>query len=202
MRIVLQVFLLLNLVLLSSSLAKADTITFEGLGEGTSVTNQFSGVLFSNATVLTAGTTLNEFEFPPSSGANVVFDNGGPLSIAFLAPVLSVGGHVTYATQLTITLYDASDNVIGTFTSAFNNNMALSGDLGSQFNEIFSFSFASGISRMTISGNPVGDSFTLDDLTFSQSASEVPEPASIVLILTGGSVLLRFRKRFSRNPRV
>jgi hypothetical protein len=195
-----RLFLLSILVLISSSLAKADTITFEGLGDGTSVTNQFSSILFSNAIVLTAGASLNEFEFPPNSGANVVFDNGGPVSITFGSPVSGVSGFFTYVTQLTITAYDSSDNIIGTLTSAFNDNTALSGDPGSQFNEFLSFSVVSGISRITISGDPAGGSFTLDDLTFTQSASEVPEPGSILLILTGGSVLLGFRKRFSRNP--
>lgn len=193
-----RLFLLALLVLISSSLAKADTVTFEGLGDGTSVTNQFAGVLFFNATILTAGASLNEFEFPPNSGTNVVFDSGSPLSITFASPVSSVGGYFTYATQLTIIAFDASDNVLGTLTSTFNNNMGLSGDAGSQFNEFLTFSFA-GISRITILGDPAGGSFTLDDLTFTPAVSEIPEPTSIVLLLTGGGILLRYRKRFSRK---
>ncbi len=195
-----RLFLLSILVLLSSSLAKADTLTFEGFGEGTSVSNQFPLALFLNTTILTAGSSLNEFEFPPVSGANVVFDDGGPMSITFLSPVSSVGGYFTYATQLTLIAYDASDNVIGTLTSSFNNNLALSGDPGSQSNEFLSFSVVSGISRITITGDPGGGSFTLDDLTFTQAVSAVPEPGSIILLLTGGGVLLGFRKRFSRTP--
>ena len=46
------------------------TLDFESLSDGDAVTNQFigEGVTFSNASILTAGVSLNEFEFPPKSG--------------------------------------------------------------------------------------------------------------------------------------
>jgi hypothetical protein len=181
-------FLLLLLLLFSTSLAKADVITFEGLSDGTAVTNQFSNLLFLNATVGTAGISLNEFEFPPHSGNNVVFDAGGPMSISFAAPVTDVAGFFTYSTRITITAFDASNNVIGTLTSAFNNNTALSGDSGSHPNELLSFSVVSGISRITITGTLGGNLFTLDDFT----AEAIPEPASLYLLLGGGLTLLTF----------
>jgi hypothetical protein len=45
--------------------AQADpvTIDFEGLTDSTAVTTQYSGLIFINATILTAGVSLNEFEF-------------------------------------------------------------------------------------------------------------------------------------------
>lgn len=188
--------LLLLLMAVSTTISKASPITFEGLTDGTAVTNQFSNLLFLNATIATAGTSLNEFEFPPHSGSNVVFDSGGPMSISFLVPVTSVSGFLTYGTQLTITAFDASNNVLGTLTSAFNNNEALSGDAGSHSNEFFSFSVVSGISRITISGDPLGGSFTLDDLTFN-TAAPMPEPASLFLLLGafGGLSIFRLRRR-------
>lgn len=196
MRLLRCSFLLL-LIAVSTSAAKADTITFEGLTDGTAVTNQFSNLLFLNATVATAGISLNEFEFPPHSGSNVVFDSGGPISISFLVPITSVSGFFTYGTQLTITAFDASNNVLAALTSAFNNNQALSGDTGSHPNEFLSFSVVSGISRITISGDPSGGSFTLDDLTFNTAAAPVPEPASLSLLLgaLGGLCIGRLRKQ-------
>ena len=187
------------ILLFSPSLAKADSITFEGLGDGLTLSNQFSNLLFLNATVATAGVSLNEFEFPPLSGSNVVFDSGGPMTISFLVPVSGVGGYFTYTTQLTITAFDSSNNVIGNLTSAFNNNLALSGDSGSHPNEFVSFGVLSGIGRITISGAPGGGSFTLDDLTFNSQTTAVPEPSAILTLLTGGGLLLRVANRVRRR---
>ncbi len=67
----------------------ATTIDFEGLNDGDAVTTQFAaqGVIMSNSTVLTAGASLNEFEFPPASGINVAVDDGGPLTLTFSVPI-------------------------------------------------------------------------------------------------------------------
>src|ERR1019366_8377021 len=76
------------------------TIDFEGLPDSTILTNQYPGVTFSNAVILTAGISLNEFEFPPFSGSNVASDNGGPLSIAFASPATAFGGYFTHTVPL------------------------------------------------------------------------------------------------------
>lgn len=164
----------------------AGTIDFEGLADSSSVTNQFPGLLFSNATVLTAGVSLNEFEFPPQSGDNVVFDDGGPISILFSVPVLSFSGYFTYLAQLTLTAYDSSDNVLGSITSSYLSNLVLSGDPGSIPNELLELAFAGGISKVTISGDLGGGSFTLDDVTV---ATAVSEPSTFYLMLTGSLAL-------------
>jgi hypothetical protein len=187
-------FLPLSLILFSTSIARADVITFEGLSDSTSVNTQYLNLVFSNATAITSDVTLNEFEFPPNSGVNVVFDDGGPMSITFTTPVLSVGGYFTYSTRITIVAYDAANIPIATMTSAFDNNEALSGDPGSQPNEFIVFSMPSGISRITITGSLTGSSFVMDDLTFTA----IPEPGTIFLLLTGSGMLAAFRKRFHR----
>ena len=46
----------------------ATTIDFEGLADSDTVTTRFPGLTFTNATVLTAEISLNEFEFPPQLG--------------------------------------------------------------------------------------------------------------------------------------
>jgi hypothetical protein len=62
-------FLLLAWFLAWPQLLSADIVlNFEGLPDGTVVTTQFAGMVFSNATVATGGISLNEFEFPPHSG--------------------------------------------------------------------------------------------------------------------------------------
>jgi hypothetical protein len=182
--------LLVVLLAVSAIPVWADTtvITFEGLGDGTVVTNQFSGVTFSNATVLTAGISLNELEFPPESGTNVVFDDGGPMSISFATPLTSFSGFFTYAEQLTLIGFDGFGNVVGTTFSAFDSNLALSGEPGSTPNELLQVSFAGGISSVMIEGDPGGGSFVLDDATLT-TQSAVPEPGSFFLLCAGSACL-------------
>src|SRR5580698_6525806 len=81
----------------------ADTIIdFESLNDGDLVTNQYPGLTFSNTIVLSAGISLNEFEFPPHSGTNVVSDNGGPMTITFFPPIQSFSGYFTYSVPLKV----------------------------------------------------------------------------------------------------
>jgi hypothetical protein len=189
------IFLLLIFV---PSVVMADpiTINFEGLADGARVTNQIPGLMFMNATTITSGISLNEFEFPPHSGTNVVFDDGGAMSVTFASPVTSFSGYFTHTVRLTLSAYDSNNNLLLSTTSVFTNNLALSGDLGSHSNELIFLSFVNGISRITIVGDPSGNSFTMDDMTVSNSAA-VPEPSAIILFLTGSAALLIFGKRRS-----
>lgn len=165
--------------------ASATAINFDSLSDLDAVTTQFSGLTFSNTTAATAGITLNEFEFPPRSGANVVFDNGGAITIVFEGLQTTVGGFFTYAAQLTFTGFDVLNFVVGIDTSDFNSNLAISGDPGSSPNEFLEVLFAGGIKKVTIQGDLTGDSFTLDDLTFTGQITSVPSPATVVLIGVG-----------------
>ena len=89
--------------------------------------SQFAGLTFFGATNVTAGISLNEFDYPPRSGANVVFDNGGSISISFAADVHSFGGYFTSRAPLTLTAFDAGSNVLGFVTSLFASNFDSSG---------------------------------------------------------------------------
>ena len=159
---------------------------FDGLADSTSLTNQLAGPVlgFSNATVIKAGVSLNEAEFPPKSGDGVVFDDGGAISINFAAPVFSVSGYFTYASELSLRAFDSFNNQLGaTVTSHYISNLALSGDAGSSANEPLSFADAGGaIARVEITGAIAGGSFVLDDLTVD-SGNTVPEPQTLLLAL-------------------
>lgn len=149
---------------------------FESLADGATVTNQIAGLAFTDTIALTAGTTLNEIDFPPQSGSKVVSDDGGAISIVFSALASSVGAYFTYVAPLTIAAYDAADLLIGSITSAAGDN------LGSP-NEFISFADAGGrISRVVITGDLLGGSFTMDDLTVD-SLVTVPEPGTAALVL-------------------
>jgi hypothetical protein len=179
---------------------RADIIDFESLSDLESVTNQFPGLTFTNTTVVTAGISVNELELPPHSGIHEVFDDGGPISIAFSGPVLSFGGYFTYLEPLTLTAFDAASNLVSSAASAYSTNDVLFGDSGSSPNEFLQVSFAGGISRVVIAGDPLGTSFTMDDVTYTPASTPVPEPASFVFLLTAAVAMFAARGRHPFSP--
>jgi hypothetical protein len=136
------------------------------------------GVVFSGATILTAGISLNETEFPPHSGTNAAFDDGKPVTLAFLFPVAGFSAYFTHLSPLTLSYYDSLGNLGGSVQSAFSSNLVLSGDSGSMPNELLTLSSASGFSRVVMEGDPGGSSFVFDDVTFHA----VGEPAGFFLL--------------------
>jgi hypothetical protein len=50
------------------------TLNFEGFPDSTILTTQYACVTFSNAIMLAAGISLNEFEFAPRSAADIISD--------------------------------------------------------------------------------------------------------------------------------
>jgi len=154
--------------------AHAGYVDFEGFADNDSISTQISGLTFSDATALTAGVTLNEIEFPPHSGSNVIAVFGGTLTISFNAPINLVSGYISYATATgaTLSLYDINNALLA---DAFFPAPAAQNNIVS--NQFISFSI-SGIQAMAVSldgNNP----FTFDDLAF------IPEPASHMLIAIG-----------------
>jgi hypothetical protein len=185
-------YLLVALILMFAAspalFADIAVIDFEGLSDGTFVTTQFPGVTFSNAIIATAGISLNELEFPPKSGVNVVIDFGGPISVSFATPISTFEGFFTYLEPVTIQGFDASDNLLGSSSSLFSNNLACldgppcSGDPGSSPNEPIQLDSAGNISSVVITGDPAGFSFALDDVTYSSGPITVtPEPKLVLL---------------------
>jgi len=169
--------------------ARADTVLdFESLDDLTSVTTQYAGVIFSNATVFQAVSDLNQLDFPAHSGTNVVVDVGGPMSITFSTAVEGFGGYFTYTEPLTLEAFDASQNLLATVQSGFSTNIGTAGDPGSSPNEFLAINTQSLIAEIVITGDPLGSSFTLDDATITTSASSVPEPnlfSPLVVMLAG-----------------
>ena len=180
--------------------ANVITLDFEGFPDGTVLSTQYPNVTFSNAIILSSGISLNEFEFPPHFGTNIVSDDGGSMFISFATPILSFSGYFTYAQPLILQAFDTSSNQIANAASVFSNNMALSGDPGSSPNEFIQLSFAGGISGLRITGDAAGGSFVLDDMTYSTGAvSSVPEPSSGSLLVLPCCLMavLLIRRRLS-----
>jgi hypothetical protein len=59
--------------------ADSVTINFEGFADGTVITTQYTGLGFLNATIATAGVSLDELDFPPHSGVNAFLPKLHPL---------------------------------------------------------------------------------------------------------------------------
>jgi len=191
--------------------ASAATITFEtrsnGLTpfvEGDSVGGEFlatSGITLTNATIVTP--SLNTFVFdaesPAHSGLNVVIDDGGPLSIVFASPVSAVSGYFTYFAPLTLQAFDISNAPLAPVLSAFAGNY---GSSGNPVNELLAITFAPGISRVLLTGDPAGGSFTFDDLTYTvaNGGPQVPEPATLWMLCLGGLYLGWRRGRDRASP--
>jgi hypothetical protein len=172
------------LLLFSQNLAQAGVLlNFDGLADSTGLTTQFPGLTFSSAAVITSGITLNELEFPPHSGNNVVFDDGGPMTISFAPPVQSFSGYFTYSEPLTIRAFNASSVQVATVASHFSSNEALSGVPGSSPNESLQVSSSGGIARVTLTADPAGSSFTLDDLSYTGFSTSVPTLSPLGLLL-------------------
>jgi hypothetical protein len=176
------VSLLLLTLMMCLAPAFADSIDFEDLSDSTAIDSNYAslGVVFQNATILTAGLSLNELEFPPSSGVNVAFDATGPVTLTFTTPVTSFTAIFTYAQSLALTGFDSLDNPVATTGSLFDSNFTSSGN---PTNELIAVNFGGGISTITIVGNAFGGSFTFDDVSFTPAqVVSVPEPDMISLL--------------------
>lgn len=197
--------LILCIVLVPLVAADSVVLDFEGFPDNAVLTTQYPGVTFSNAIILTAGISLNEFEFPPHSGRNVASDNGGPMSIAFASPIQSFSGYFTYLEPLTLTAFGDEGSQVAITHSLFSNNLAClagppcSGDSGSSPNELLQVSFPGGISRVNIAGDPSGGSFVIDDTNLAVTTVATPEPNTLILLMIAAAIGALSRKRQQSN---
>jgi hypothetical protein len=183
---------------LLAPVARADsapiTIDFENLSDSTYVGSTYAsqGIIFNGAVVLTAGISLNDLEFPPHSGTNVAFDANGPITLSFLTPISSFSAFFTYLSPVTVTGFDALNQTVATTQSLFSANNVSTGNAP---NELIQLNDPSGISQVTLAGDPAGDSFVFDDVTFTQiSFTTVPEPGTLTLLALSLFVMVLFHK--------
>jgi hypothetical protein len=194
------IFFLLLAALVPARMSEAGfVIDFEGLADEEAVTNQFSGlgVTFSGqVAALQAGASLNEQEFPPHSGVNVIGSDLGQIDVAFTTPQASVGAFVTYSGPVTFTAFNAQNAVVATAGSALTSNTVSSGNTP---NESITLAF-SGITHVTIAGPP-GD-FTVDDLTGTPvTVTPAPEPGVVALAVLALATTAIWPLRAARQRR-
>jgi hypothetical protein len=167
------------------------TFDFEGLTDLSELGAQLGGPLgisFTNAVVLTAGASLNEIDFPPQSGAQVVSDLLGPMTLSFGSTITSFTGYFTYTEQLTLTaLFQGA--VVGQILSAPGSNIVTLGGTPNEFLTLSGFNF----DTLLVTGNAGGGSFTLDVAT-ADFLENVPEPSTLTLAGIGMLSLWRYRR--------
>ncbi len=100
----------------------APVLDFEGRAQAEWLTTQYQpslGVTFTNAqTAVVPG--WNYQQYPPHSGVTVAMNaNGLPTFVDFAAPITSFAGYFTYYNPLTLTGYDAGNNVVATASSLY-----------------------------------------------------------------------------------
>lgn len=178
-------------------------VDFELFADLDVLTTQIAGASFTNAVVLSSGATggsLNELDFPPRSGDNVIFDSGASISISFTTPLQAFSAYLTYVAPVTLSAFDAAGNSLGSVSTLFGSNYVSGGGTP---NELIALSEIGLISRIELLGAGTGGSFVLDDLTFDTDDTvnaRVPEPGTLLLFGVGLAAasrarFLRFRSR-------
>jgi hypothetical protein len=157
--------------------ANAALIDFESLGIDEFVTDQFAaqGILFGNAVTLVAGISLNEIDFPPSSGTNVISGlEFGPLMATLPLGASHVSLQLTTGVPAAVRFFDALDALLG--------ESLVSENLGS--NTLVSFDSLTPISSVSIGDEMFGSAFflTVDDF---ETAAQAPEPSLLLLMAAG-----------------
>jgi len=165
--------------------AHATLLNFEDLPDLVSVGDFYAsqGIHFSNAISLTAGYSLNEIDYPPSSGLVAIGDDQGPIEITFDQAMQNIFADFTYGSQLTFSAYDASNTLLGSFMSSDFSNLGSS--------QLINIGY-SGVRSLIIAGNVNGE-FIMDNLNFE--TAPVPEPTSLILISSGLLSLIGFKRK-------
>lgn len=163
---------------------KAIPIGFEGYMDSYALTDEIAGVSFSGGTVLTAGVGLNEIDYPPTSGLNVLAALSGSLTVKSNVPISFVAANFTFADTLTFTGFDIDMNTLFSLQTPSTSNLGFS----------YQFDYTQPTLSSFVVTTQDGTPFTMDDLTLT-GATAVPEPGTLALVILG------FPAFFAAKPR-
>ena len=190
----------LVLLVLGLTSAYAGVVTFEDLpdayffnGGGQNIGAFYAGLTFGpNVT----GLSVSRFggyanaAFPPHSGDVVIWDaTDSTVAIDFASSIQSFGIWYTSFDPFTLQAFDQNGDLIGTVVG----NPNTDGTTGAS--SLLSFSGA-GVWSVNLTSSP--GLYVLDDLAFTpELVSQTPEPSTFLALLTGLSIIGRFRVRRS-----
>jgi len=164
----------------ASAIAQAETIDFSGLANGTAVTNEYAGVVFSlvGGPDSSGPPTTNAYygEEGLANSTNPDYPTANILNMAFTSPVSGVSFTIDNYGDNGTTFYDASNgstaNIAGDSSGFTLVSVAGSGITNLQINNGFS--------------SDESWYFAIQQLSFTPSGSiETPEPGSFVLFGSG-----------------
>ncbi len=179
------------MVLIWAGSGGATLIDFESLADLEVVDNQFVTIgadFNASAMALASGVSLNELEFPPHSGSKLVTNDlgvsAGTLTVTAVGPLwTAVGGYVTGPSSVTLTAYGSGGIALGTDATGGANYVTAGTGL---LPNIFLHVTSPGIAYVVLGAS--GDSYTLDDFTFS-TGSPVPAPGAAILAGIGAAAV-------------
>jgi hypothetical protein len=163
----------------STATAATTILTFDELSHREEITSQYvsSGVLTSGARAFFAG-----IPWPAVSGDYVAFTDQGKMSFllnsAVIGPVTSFSAYVVGTEGISISAYDANNNLIGQNAapaSTFDN---------SKWTNLYFQTGSASIAKVEIVGAP--SNYFVDNVTF---ISAVPEPETYAMLLAGLGVV-------------
>lgn len=173
---------------IAAGTAQATLVDFESFVDNFALSNEVPGLTVSGGTVVTAGISLNEIDFPPTSGLNVLAAPSGSLTLGFLEPITDFSAYLTFAEPLAFSAFGVGGNLLLSFGSPVGSN------LGST--ALINFNMP-GVTLLVIAGQG-GSGFTLDDLSFNSvtpTPTPIPEPSTLSLLAVALATALIRRRR-------
>ena len=165
--------------------------------DGTQITNQFAGAIFTNAQEAVVG-GFDSFDFPtaPGSSGEIFNSPGDTIGVTFTGPVNYFTGFYADPFGVVVTAFSASGAVLGTFDGAGIEGSDNQFVLGSSTN-IASITIGDAPDQLAEFGiSPATPGF--EGIT-ELSISETPEPGSFLLLGTGLLTMAgAVRRKFAR----
>lgn len=163
--------------------ASANLIDFDNLEDFAVATSGISGVDIEGLVALSAGLSLNEFQFPPRSGSIAATNESSEVIFVFGPRIFSFSAYFSYVEPFQLFAYGVNGENLGIFPSAKNSHFADGDSLVNFIHEEIKIFAEEPISKIIISSDSTY-SYVVDDVTFSH-VTQVPELSTSMYFIFG-----------------